>query len=60
MCKALARAGWVLERISSSHHVYKKSGVAILISVPVHGNKTLGTGIQKQIMKDAGLTEKDL
>src|SRR5947207_1559500 len=27
------------------------------VTVPVHGNRTLKTGLQKSIMKDAGLTE---
>jgi len=30
------------------------------VTVPVHGNRTLKTGLQKSIMKDAGLTEDDL
>lgn len=58
-CKALRRLGWILDRISSSHHIYKKPGVP-MISVPVHGNKELGPGLQIALMKQAGLTEKDL
>jgi hypothetical protein len=37
----------------------KKPGFSPTV-VPVHGNKTLKTGTQRDIMKYAGLTEKDL
>ena len=40
MCKVLERRGWRLARTKSSHHIYKKPGVAAIITVPVHGNKT--------------------
>jgi hypothetical protein len=32
----------------------------VKISVPVHRNQTLGTGLQQSLMKKAGLTEADL
>jgi predicted RNA binding protein YcfA (HicA-like mRNA interferase family) len=60
MCKILERHGWKLDRISGSHHVYKKAGHRNAISVPVHGNQPLKTGLQHGIMKEAGLTEDDL
>jgi predicted RNA binding protein YcfA (HicA-like mRNA interferase family) len=60
MCRALERHGWSLDRIKSSHHIYKKTGHAAVISVPVHGNKTLKTGLQRGLMKQAGLSENDL
>jgi predicted RNA binding protein YcfA (HicA-like mRNA interferase family) len=60
MCRILERHGWHLDRIKSSHYVYKKPGHAAAISVPVHGNKTLKIGLQRGLMKQAGLSEKDL
>jgi predicted RNA binding protein YcfA (HicA-like mRNA interferase family) len=60
MCRILERHGWSLDRIKSSHHIYKKIGHAAAISVPVHGNKTLKTGLQRGLMKQAGLSEDDL
>jgi predicted RNA binding protein YcfA (HicA-like mRNA interferase family) len=60
LCKALERNGWYLDRIRGSHHVYKKPGSPLSIPVPVHGNHTLKPGTQRDIMKDAGLTEADL
>ena len=60
MCKALERQGWQLARVSGSHYVYSRPGHPAIISVPVHGNRTLRTGTQRKIMRDAGLQEGDL
>jgi predicted RNA binding protein YcfA (HicA-like mRNA interferase family) len=60
MCKVLERNEWYLDRINGSHHIYKKEGNPIALSVPVHRNKTLKTGLQHGLMKQAGLTEEDL
>lgn len=60
MCKILERHGWYLDRIQSSHHIDKKTGHAAALSVPVHGNKTLKIGLQRGLMKQAGLSESDL
>lgn len=45
--------GWVLDRISGSHHVMVKEGCRS-IPVPVHGSKDLGVWAQK-ILKEAGI-----
>jgi predicted RNA binding protein YcfA (HicA-like mRNA interferase family) len=58
MCQILERSGWVCTRIRGSHHRYEKSGYSPVV-VPVHGNKTLKTGTQHEIMKNAGLSEDD-
>lgn len=57
MCKLLERNGWVLERIKGSHHIYVKSGREETIAVPVHSNKTLKIGMQKAILKLAGINK---
>jgi predicted RNA binding protein YcfA (HicA-like mRNA interferase family) len=59
MCRILERNGWQLARIRGSHHRYEKQGHDP-ITVPVHGNETLKTGLQRSIMKHAGLTDDDL
>lgn len=59
MCRILERQGWTLKRIRSSHHRYEKRGYSPVV-VPVHGNKTLKTGTQHDIMKNADLTDADL
>jgi predicted RNA binding protein YcfA (HicA-like mRNA interferase family) len=60
LCKALERKGWRLTRIVGSHHIYHRPSNPQAVAVPVHGNKTLKSGTQHGIMKQAGLTEADL
>ena len=60
MCKVLERHGWTLRRIRGAHHIYNRPGAARPIPVPVHGNKTLRPGTQRNIMRAAGLTDDDL
>lgn len=58
-CDVLRRRGWTLVRIRGSHHKYRSPDGRTLV-VPVHGNKTIGKGLQRELMKDAGLTDDDL
>lgn len=58
--KALERNGWNLLRIQGSHHIYGKAGSDIRLSVPIHKNQTLKTGLQNHLMKMANLKEEDL
>ena len=60
MCKSLERHGWELARIRGSHHIYAQPGNPVIVSVPVHGNRTLKAGTQRGIMRNAGLEESDL
>ncbi|WP_319421998.1 type II toxin-antitoxin system HicA family toxin [Pleurocapsa sp. FMAR1] len=52
LCKIIEKKGWVLRKVTGSHHVYEKTGADKILSIPVHGNKDL--------MKIAELTENDL
>jgi predicted RNA binding protein YcfA (HicA-like mRNA interferase family) len=62
--KQLARAvelhGWVLLRVAGSHHIYGKDGSVVRLSIPVHGNKPLKTGLVRHLLKLAGLSEDDV
>jgi len=58
--KALERKGWVLLRVQGSHHIYGKAGNDARISIPIHRNQMLKTGLLRHLMKIAGLDEKDL
>ena len=60
LCKALDRQGWILDRIRGSHHIYFHPLKPEVVTVPVHGNRDLRIGTLRAIMKEAGLTEKDL
>ncbi len=54
--RMLESNGWSLQRINGSHHIYAKTGSSVRISVPIHGNGTLKTGLQRHLMKLAGLS----
>ena len=44
MGQILEDRGWILVRISSSHHIYARTGLSHNITVPVHGNRDLKPG----------------
>jgi len=46
--------------VRGSHHCYVKEGRTDLLVVPVHGNSDLKVGLQRRLMKQAGLLEEDL
>ena len=58
--KVLERHGWSLLRVQGSHHIYGRVGSDVRLSVPVHGNQALKTGLLRHLMKMAGLSESDL
>lgn len=58
--KLLERKGWILLRVNGSHHIFGKSGNAQRISVPIHGNQTLKTGLLKHFLKISGISEAEL
>lgn len=58
--RVLERHGWKLLRVRGSHHIYGKPGNPARISVPVHGNQPLKTGLLQHLLKLAELTEDDL
>ena len=41
LCKVVERNGWILKRVTGSHHIYAKKGVSVILSIPVHGNRDL-------------------
>ena len=52
--------GWKRMRIRGSHHIYTRAGSVVRISIPVHGGGSLKRGLQKHLMKLAGIDESDL
>jgi predicted RNA binding protein YcfA (HicA-like mRNA interferase family) len=58
--RVIERRGWLLARISGSHHIYTMAGRRERIVVPVHGNKPLKIGLLRSLMKIADLEETDL
>lgn len=58
LCKLLEKNGWFLLRIQGSHHIYGKLGSIVRLSIPVHKNQALKTGLFKHLIKQAGLDEE--
>jgi predicted RNA binding protein YcfA (HicA-like mRNA interferase family) len=54
LIRELKAAGWVLDRVRGSHHVFKHAERPGHIVVP-HPRKDLGTGLVAAIRKQAGL-----
>ena len=48
--KLIERHGWALLRIQGSHHIYGKAGSDVRLSIPVHGNQALKTGLLRHLM----------
>ncbi len=59
-CRILDSNGWKLKHINGSHHIYAKVGNTACISVPVHGNTPLKTGLLRHLMKIAEIEETEL
>jgi predicted RNA binding protein YcfA (HicA-like mRNA interferase family) len=54
LIRDLKTAGWVLDRIRGSHHVFQHPSRTGIIVVP-HPKKDLGNGLVAAIRKQAGL-----
>jgi predicted RNA binding protein YcfA (HicA-like mRNA interferase family) len=60
LCKIVEQNGWILKRVTGSHHIYAKKGVTAIVSIPIHDNRDLPPGTLRGILKDSGLTEEEL
>lgn len=54
LIRELRGAGWVLDRVRGSHHVFKHQDRSGHVVVP-HPKKDLGAGLVAAIRKQAGL-----
>ena len=55
LAKLVESEGWTLLRVNGSHYIYSKPGVNVRLSIPVHGSHKLKFGLQRHLMKLAGL-----
>ncbi len=60
LAKLVERRGWRLLRINGSHHIYGKDGSIVRLTIPMHGNTSLKTGLQRHLMKLSGIEESEL
>jgi predicted RNA binding protein YcfA (HicA-like mRNA interferase family) len=58
--RIIERRGWILLRVNGSHHIYGKTDSIVRLSVPIHGNKPLKTGLLRHLAKLAELSDDDL
>jgi predicted RNA binding protein YcfA (HicA-like mRNA interferase family) len=55
--RALQKAGFELRHVRGSHHVLTHPGPPRrMVSVPVHGNRTIPVGTLAAILEEAGLS----
>jgi predicted RNA binding protein YcfA (HicA-like mRNA interferase family) len=52
--------GWRPARVNGSYHIYITEGRIERLVVPIHGNQTLKTGIQRSLMKIVPLNDDEL
>jgi predicted RNA binding protein YcfA (HicA-like mRNA interferase family) len=57
LAKILEQHGRQLARVRGSHHFYTKPGRTERLSIPIHGSSTLKPGLQKHLVKTAGLPD---
>jgi predicted RNA binding protein YcfA (HicA-like mRNA interferase family) len=58
--RMIERRGWQLLRVSGSHHIYGKPGSIVRLSVPIHGNRPLKTGLLRHLAKLAEIPDEEL
>jgi predicted RNA binding protein YcfA (HicA-like mRNA interferase family) len=58
--RLVERCGWRLLRISGSHHIYGKPGTVVRLSIPIHGNRPLKTGLLGHLAKLAEISAEEL
>ncbi len=54
LIRDLRQAGWLLDRVRGSHHVFKHPERPGIVVVP-HPKKDLGAGLIKAIRRQAGI-----
>jgi predicted RNA binding protein YcfA (HicA-like mRNA interferase family) len=58
--RMVERRGWTLLRINGSHHIYGKTGSTVRLSIPIHGNQPLKTGLLRHLAKLADISDEDI
>ena len=49
-CKVVEKKGWILRKVTGSHHIYSKPEVNKILSIPVHKNRDFKIGTLKALM----------
>ena len=54
LIREMKHAGWKLDRVNGSHHIFKHTNRPSIVVVP-HPKKELGLGLVKAIRRQAGI-----
>jgi predicted RNA binding protein YcfA (HicA-like mRNA interferase family) len=60
LIKLLETKGFVLKRITGSHHIYFHPELRKTVVVPVHGNRDIPNGTFLSIIKQAGISKEEI
>jgi predicted RNA binding protein YcfA (HicA-like mRNA interferase family) len=60
MAKLAEQKGWILARITGSHHAFTKEGRIERVVIPIHNNQTLKIGLQRSLMRIIPVDEGEL
>lgn len=58
--RALGKLGWVVVVQKGSHAQLKRSDGSGRVTIPVHAGETLGPGLLRSILNQAGITADEL
>lgn len=56
----LEQKGYILKRVSGSHHIYFNNEIKKTVVVPVHGNKDIPKGTFMTIIKQTGISKEEI
>jgi predicted RNA binding protein YcfA (HicA-like mRNA interferase family) len=54
------KKGWRLARIQGGHHIFVQEGRIERLVIPIHANRVLKIGLQRQLMKLVPLSDDEL
>ena len=60
LIKILEAKGYLLKRITGSHHIFFHAELRKTIVVPVHGKKDIPNGTFLSIIKQAGISKEEI
>ncbi len=60
LAKLAEEKGWRLARVNGSYHIFTMEGRIERLVIPIHGNQSLKTGLQRALMKLIPVAEEEL
>jgi predicted RNA binding protein YcfA (HicA-like mRNA interferase family) len=60
LVQLLETKGYLLKRVTGSHHIYFHQELRKTVVVPMHGNKDIPKGAFISILKQAGISKDEI